>query len=80
MFDNVELSPGMVGGSEKDIAAAQPLAAMMSEMLIAYAKTGDPNGLSPRGGAMPKWPVYGLKERETMMFDTVSRWRKTRAG
>jgi para-nitrobenzyl esterase len=68
VFDNVELSPGMVGGSEKDIAAAQPLATMMSEALIAFAKTGDPNT-----AGLPKWPVYGLKDRETMMFDKVTK-------
>ena len=68
MFDNLELSPGVVGGSEKQIAAAQPLATVMSEMLIQYAKTGDPNG-----GKLPKWPVYDVKDRETMMFDKVSK-------
>jgi para-nitrobenzyl esterase len=66
MFDNLELSPGVVGASEKDLAAAQPLATLMSEMLIQYAKTGDPNG-----GRLPKWPVYELKDRETMLFDKV---------
>jgi para-nitrobenzyl esterase len=73
MFDNVALSPGMVGASEKDAEAAQPLATMMSTMLIEFAKTGDPNGSSPKAGGMPKWPVYGLKDRETMMFDKVSK-------
>jgi para-nitrobenzyl esterase len=68
VFDNLELSPGMVGTSEKDIAAAQPLATMMSSMLIQFAKTGDPNF-----AGMPQWPVYGLKDRETMMFDKVSK-------
>ena len=68
VFDNLALSPGMVGGSEADIQAAQPLATMMSEALIRYAATGDPNG-----GGMPKWPVYGLKDRETMLFDKVSK-------
>ena len=68
IFDNIELSPGMVGASEKDEEAAQPLATMMSSMLIAFAKTGDPNF-----AGMPKWPTYGLKDRETMMFDKVSK-------
>ena len=68
MFDNLELSPGMIGGSEKDIAAAQPLATRMSSMLIQYAKTGDPNG-----AGLPKWPTYELKDRGTMMFDRTTK-------
>jgi para-nitrobenzyl esterase len=68
VFDNVALSPGMVGASEQDMAAAQPLATMMSSMLIQYAKNGDPNV-----AGMPKWPVYALKDRETMLFDRVSK-------
>ncbi len=73
VFDNVELSPGMVGDSEKDVKAAQPLAAMMAGALIEFAKTGDPNGVSSEKNGMPKWPVYGLKDRETMIFDKVSK-------
>jgi para-nitrobenzyl esterase len=73
VFDNLELSPGVVGASEKEMAAAQPLATMMSSMLIAYAKTGDPNGPEAAKAGMPKWPVYGLKDRETMMFDRVTK-------
>ena len=68
MFDNVRLSPGMVGGREQDIVAAQPLATMMSQMLIMFARTGDPNYAS-----MPKWPVYDLKDRKTMLFDEMSK-------
>ena len=68
IFDNVETSPGMVGASENDEQAAQPLATMMSSMLIQFAKTGDPNF-----AGMPKWPTYDLKDRETMMFDKVSK-------
>ena len=68
VFDNLTLSPGMVGGSDAHIKAAQPLATMMSEALIRYAATGDPNG-----AGMPKWPVYSLKDRETMLFDKVSK-------
>ena len=68
VFDNLALSPGMVGGTEADVKAAQPLATMMSSALIRYAATGDPNGDS-----MPKWPVYGLKDRETMLFDKASK-------
>jgi para-nitrobenzyl esterase len=68
VFDNLELSPGMIGDTPADIAAAQPLATLMSQALIRFATTGDPNG-----GSLPKWPVYDLKDRETMLFDKVSK-------
>jgi para-nitrobenzyl esterase len=62
VFDNARLSPGMVGGSEAEIAAAQPLADRMSADLVVFARTGKVD-----------WPVYGLARRETMIFDTVSK-------
>ena len=68
MFDNVKLSPGMVGGRDQDIVAAQPLATTMSQMLIMFARTGDPNYAS-----MPKWPTYDLQDRKTMIFDEMSK-------
>ena len=68
VFDNVLLAPGMVGAAEKDQAAAQSLATDMSAMLLRFAKTGDPNG-----AGLPRWPVYSLKDRETMLFDRVSK-------
>ena len=71
MFDNVALAPGMCGASAEEQAAAQPLATAMSEMLIAFAKTGNPNCK-----AIPHWPSYDLKERNTMIFDTTSRVEK----
>ncbi len=80
MFDNLVLSPGMVGASDKDLAAAQPLATRMSRMLIEYAKTGDPNGPESVKSGLPKWPVYGLKDRETMMFDKVTKVEKDPRG
>jgi para-nitrobenzyl esterase len=80
VFDNIALSPGMVGSSEKDMEAAQPLATMMSGMLIEFARTGDPNGLPGRAEAMPRWPVYGLKDRDTMLFDRVSKVVKDPRG
>lgn len=75
IFDNVALSPGMVGAKEKDQAAAQPLATMMSEMLIQFATTGDPNY-----SGMPNWPTYSLTDRDTMMFDRVSKVEKDPRG
>jgi para-nitrobenzyl esterase len=71
VFDNVALAPGMCGTSAEEQVAAQPLATRMSEMLIAFAKTGDPNC-----NAMPHWPSYGLKDRDTMIFDNETRAEK----
>jgi para-nitrobenzyl esterase len=68
VFDNLAVSPGMVGDEPAQIRAAQPLAAQMAGMLIAFARTGDPNFKG-----IPKWPCYGLERRETMLFDRVSK-------
>ena len=75
VFDNVALAPGMCGASAEEQAAAQPLATRMSEMLIAFAKTGDPNC-----NAIPHWPSYGLKDRDTMIFDNKTRTEKDPRG
>ena len=75
LFDNVALAPGMCGASAEEQVAAQPLATRMSEMLIAFAKTGDPNCK-----AIPHWPSYDLKERNTMIFDNESRVEKDPRG
>jgi para-nitrobenzyl esterase len=65
LFDNVALAPGMCGASAEEQAAAQPLATRMSEMLIEFARSGNPNCK-----AIPHWPSYDLKERNTMIFDS----------
>jgi para-nitrobenzyl esterase len=72
VFDNVALAPGMCGASAEEQAAAQPLATRMSEMLIAFARTGDPNCKE-----VPHWPSYDLKERNTMIFDSKAGDSKT---
>jgi para-nitrobenzyl esterase len=38
----------------------------MSDMLLAYARTGDPNTPS-----LPHWPRYELPARATMLFDNT---------
>jgi para-nitrobenzyl esterase len=68
VFDNAELSPGMVGSSPADVTAAQPLATQMSSMLLAFASTGNPNTRS-----IPHWPPYSLATRDTMLFDRTTR-------
>jgi para-nitrobenzyl esterase len=72
VFDNVALAPGMCGASAEE-QAAQPLATRMSEMLIAFARTGNPNCKE-----VPHWPSYDLKERNTMIFDSEMRDAGTR--
>lgn len=51
-----------------DDAPALAMAATMSDALLRFARTGDPNG-----GSLRHWPRYDLARRETMMFDTTSR-------
>jgi para-nitrobenzyl esterase len=75
LFDNVALAPGMCGTSAEEQEAAQPLATRMSEMLIEFARTGNPNCK-----AVPHWPSYDLKERNTMIFDTETRVEKDPRG
>ena len=65
-FDNLAVAPGMVGASPEDVARAQPLASAMSETLIAFAKSGDPNHAS-----LPHWASYDLKQRATMIWNTA---------
>jgi carboxylesterase type B len=69
------LAPGMCGASAEEQAAAQPLATRMSEMLIAFARTGDPNCKE-----IPQWASYDLNERNTMIFDTETRVEKDPRG
>lgn len=68
MFDNVSTVPQQLGTTPEQLAEAQPLATIMSGMLVQYAKTGNPNYKD-----IPFWPAYEMKERNTMFWDrTVS--------
>ncbi len=77
VFDNLRLAPGMVGATDGEVASAQPLATAMSGALVRFAWDGNPNGAGTGAEAgktgLPKWPVYGVKDRETMAFDRVSK-------
>jgi para-nitrobenzyl esterase len=72
MFDNIASASGQIGTDPQHLADARALAATMSQMLIAYARTGDPNGESKdptQDGKLPFWPAYDLKNRSTMIWD-----------
>jgi para-nitrobenzyl esterase len=62
LFDNTALAPGMCG----DDPTAPALAKTMSNMLIAFAETGDPN---THATGLPHWPTYNLRSRATMLWD-----------
>jgi para-nitrobenzyl esterase len=64
MFDNIAMAEGQVGSMPEQLAAANALAATMSQMLITYGKTGNPNF-----AGLPNWPAYDLKNRSTMIWE-----------
>jgi para-nitrobenzyl esterase len=66
-FDNVALSPGMVGSSEADKARAQKMSDIVCERYLAFARKGNPN----HAGA-EEWPAFDLTKRATMIFDLPS--------
>lgn len=68
MFDNVAVATGQLGTDPKHLADANSLAAVMSGMLVAYARTGDPDGDGKVQG-LPHWPAYDLAHRATMIWD-----------
>jgi para-nitrobenzyl esterase len=47
--------------------ASRTLSAQMMDAFIAFARDGDPNH-----SRLPHWPVYGLPDRQTMIFDGQS--------
>lgn len=64
MFDNIAKAEMQVGSTPEQLTAANALAATMSEMLITYGKTGNPNF-----DGLPHWPTYDLKNRSTMIWE-----------
>ena len=67
-FDNVALSPGMVGATPTDQARAQQMADIVSDMYIAFARTGNPN--TPH---LPEWPTFTVDARPTLILDLPPR-------
>jgi para-nitrobenzyl esterase len=76
MFDNIALAQRQVGPEPQHLAEANELAAIMSQMLITYGRTGNPNGDAKgatQDGKLPYWPAYDLKNRSTMLWETKPR-------
>ena len=63
VFDTIDSMP--LTGSRPD---KYHLAEQMSEAWIAFARNADPNH-----PGVPKWPVYTVKNRATMIFDAPCR-------
>ena len=64
VFDNIAESNYTASGG----AAARLLADRMSEALLAFARTGNPNTPS-----LPTWPRFDVTKRPTMIFDVPPR-------
>ena len=62
VFDNID-KPGATAIGPK----AQAMADQMSEIFIAFARTGNPNNKQ-----IPNWEMYTLPRRRTMVFDVPS--------
>jgi para-nitrobenzyl esterase len=78
MFDNIAMAGGQIGTDPQHVADANALAAIMSQMLITYGRTGNPNGddkakVATQDGKLPYWPAYDLKNRSTMLWEKTPR-------
>ena len=63
-FDNIAYCPSMVNNT----ADAQRMADIMSDIWIAFARTGNPHTKT-----IPDWPQFNLETRPTMIFDIPPR-------
>jgi para-nitrobenzyl esterase len=62
VFDNVDVSAGLVGAGPTQEQMAQ----LMSRTFAAFARSGNPNV----EGVYPHWPQYTVDQRETFIYDT----------
>lgn len=62
-FDNTDLMLTHSGGGKRP----RELAGKMSDALLNFMKTGNPNG-----SALPQWPAYTVEHGETMILNDVS--------
>jgi para-nitrobenzyl esterase len=58
VFDNTRVNASLSGNKEKEMAK------IMSETLLAFAKSGNPNN-----ALIPRWKPYSMEKRETMIFN-----------
>ena len=63
-FDNVKAAVRLTGGGPEAMA----LADKVSDMWIAFARTGNPNT-----SKLPRWPAFNPAERPTMVFNNQSK-------
>ena len=63
VFDNIDRPGATAIGPQ-----AQPMADQMSEAFVAFARSGNPNHK-----LIPRWEVYALPRRQTMIFNVPSR-------
>ncbi len=68
IFDNIDKPGSNVGDTPDQRAAAQKVADQMSAMLLAFARTGN-----PQTPLVPQWPTYTLPQRGTLIFDVQPR-------
>jgi para-nitrobenzyl esterase len=78
MFDNIAIATRQVGAESQHYQQAMELAAIMSQMLITYGRTGNPNGddatqKATQDGKLPFWPAYDNKTRATMIWEAKPR-------
>jgi para-nitrobenzyl esterase len=64
VFDNVDVSAGLVGAG----ATQDQMAQLMSRTFAAFARSGNPDVQG-----YPHWPEYALEKRETFVYDIPPR-------